>query len=222
MPEVHLRKTPATNEVVPVTRTDPFPVSVTGADGAAAASTSNPLPIAQSGAGQATYTATVSGQAFYATPTDTLFITGSASKIVRVTGFYIAAKSTAAAQLMASITKRSTLNTGGAPSALTAVPHSGGSPAATASVGVYTVAPSPLGTSAGMVRALDSSTTVLAGVGNFLGLWGTTFTPQTTVTFAQPITLNNVNEGLYMNFAAAALPLGFSCVVFVEWTESAT
>lgn len=88
-----------------------------------------------------------------ATATDIFVIAGSASKTVRVTMLgYTAEYSSTPAILDTSVVKRSTADTGGTSTALTAVPLDSQYPAATATVTSYTANPT-LGTSVGLVNA---------------------------------------------------------------------
>ncbi len=79
---------------------------------------------------------------------DTFVITGSATKTVRVTRVSISATSGAAVDVDVSVVKRSTADTGGTSTAVTVAPHDSANAAATATVALYTVVPTP-GTTVG-------------------------------------------------------------------------
>lgn len=153
------------------------------------------------------------GVAGYATPTDLWSIIGAAGKIVRIKRIGIGGQATASTQVDIVLIKRSAANTGGTPTAKTAVAHDSGDPAASAAVVIYGSAPT-LGTAVGVVRDAQltlppptSSTPALTYLNFEFGAHG-----------AKEIILR-IGEVLALNFQGAALPAGMSLSVYVEWTE---
>jgi hypothetical protein len=110
-----------------------------------------PLSASQADHWKATYSACVIGLVPGATPQDIFTITGSSSKTIRVLRLDVTGQATAAQPLDVVILKRSTANSAGTSSAVTAVPHDSND-TATATVLSYTVNPTA-GTLVGNLRA---------------------------------------------------------------------
>lgn len=161
---------------------------------------------------QATYAAAVTIAAVTAA-TDLFGITGSASKIVRVTRFSANFLAGAVSRLPIALIKRSSNNAGGTIVNANIVPLDSTNPAATATVNGYTANPTTLGTNLGDVR----KTRVLVPV-------GTTAVDEFQEEFcfgnsiAQPVVLRGTTESLWLNLGAAN-GAGTSVVCYVEWTE---
>jgi hypothetical protein len=84
---------------------------------------------------------------------DNLIITGFTGGVVRVRRISISSSASASQTINANIIKRSTLDTAGTFNVLAPVPHDPNNPAAFATIGYYTVAPTP-GTQVGsLIRA---------------------------------------------------------------------
>lgn len=180
----------------------------------------NPLAVTVGSANSPTYAALASAYAAYATPTDLACIWGSASKTIRIQRFSMSVSSTATALQTVDFVKRSTADTGGTPTTLTATTYDSADAAATASVATYAAAPT-LGTTVGtLVTAQGSSTVPTSAPGslsncsiNVVGIC------QTTTSFDKPFVLRGVGEGVCINYRGAALTSGFSANVYAEWTE---
>ena len=118
-----------------------------GSSGASyTAATSNPPALVYNtnspvDGGKATYRASTTALASASSATDIFTITGSASKTIRITRLEISGQQTTAAAAQVIVLVRSTANSGGTASTLTAVPHDSNSPAATAVVKAYTANP---------------------------------------------------------------------------------
>lgn len=170
--------------------------------------------------GNPTYSAVVSGYAGYATPTDILNITGSASKTVLITNILMFAQATVATYFPVYFTKRSTANTGGTPTTLTAVPHDSANGVATAVVNSYAAAPTT-GTLVGDLHLAANSASTLtnqAGVyGIFIG--NGRDAARISLDLRQPIVLRGAAESLSVNCKGASLPTGLSASFIVEWVE---
>jgi hypothetical protein len=141
---------------------------------------------------------------------DTLVITGSATKTVRVTRISFSGTATAAEDVDVTVIKRSTADTGGTGTAQTIAPHDSANAAATAVVTLYTAAPTP-GTSVGTVRAakLFASVTGTPAVYTPIPPWDFGFGPK------QGIVLRGVAQQVAINLSAAA----GSFDADIEWTE---
>lgn len=170
-------------------------------------------------AGNPTYKAVQTGYTAYATPTDLFCISGSATKLVIPTVVSIYSQSTAATLETWTWIKRSTLNTGGTSSALTANPYDSTSAAATATVTSWTAAPGALGTSAGTMFVNGVATTALTGAPAIASFYISPNLIGGVTGFNTPIVLRNQNESLCMNFGGAALPSGFTSTIDVQWIE---
>lgn len=196
--------------------TTAYQVQTVSADGASATTAPFSRPVTQAGiaGGNATYRVAGTGYTAYATPTDLITISGSATKTVVVRLMTIQTQSTSAALQTFYLVKRSTADTGGTSTTPTPVAFNSSRPAPSAVVSLYTAAPT-VGTSAGNVQiTLIASAVVTSAPG------AATFTPATSVTdFSEPFILRGTGESLCLNYAGAALTPGFTATWFVEWEE---
>ena len=167
-------------------------------------------PIAIDSSTKISYSASVSGFAPAASATDIMAIYGSGTKTIKITHIEIVGNTSAGAFQNVLAIKRSTTNTGGTPTTVTAVPHDSNDAGATATVQTYAANPSPLGTTVGNLRTsrmwigLSSQTNALA--------WD--FTNRA----AKPIYLRGTGEGLCINFGGSTVATpNFS--IIIEWTE---
>lgn len=110
---------------------------------------------------KATYSASIVALAPAASATDFLTLTGSASATVEVTHAECSGISTAAATATVEALLRSTADSAGTPSAMTAVPHDSTDPAAAGTVTAYTANPTT-GSLVGIVRAGKLTTNTAA------------------------------------------------------------
>lgn len=175
---------------------------------------SNSIPSVKSEA--ETFSATINSLVTPASATDIFTITGSASKIIRVTKIHVSGNQTTHSWRTFKGLKRSTANSGGTSTVITAVPHDSLNSAATATVRAYTGNPT-LGTLIGELRAERMSlpvTTPTNAQGNGPGT-------RLSWDFAQegqPIILRGVNEVFALNLNSVSLA-GPSLDIFIEWTE---
>lgn len=157
-----------------------------------------------------TYVATAVNLTPAAVATDIFTITGSATKTVRIYKVRILGNKTTASVASVNLIKRSTLDTGGTSTPVTATQMDSGDAAATAVVTQYTANPTALGTSVGIASA------------------NPTFIPNTVTQLFQALfsdfgmrkalTLNNANENVAVNLGATTVT-GGSLTVEVTWTE---
>jgi hypothetical protein len=160
-----------------------------------------------------TYSAALIAYTPYATPQDIVGIVGSASKQVRVLRFAVSGRATAANQLDVQLLKRSSADTGGTPTALTAVSHDSNDAAATAAASSFAAAPTP-GTLVGAIRAQQINLSAAGSGGAAVPVefdFGTVND--------KSILLNSASESLYLNLNGATMPGGTVLNVFVEWSE---
>ncbi len=158
-----------------------------------------------------TYSAAITNLIAATTPTDVFTITGSGTKTVHVTYIEFTATETTSAVRDVVLIKRSSANSGGTSSAVTAVSNDSTNSAATATVLAYTANPT-LGTTVGTVRSrnIDFESTNLVGSSDFV-VW--TFGDKT-----QPIVLRGTGEVLAINLGGVTAA-GNSIDIAIEWTE---
>jgi hypothetical protein len=160
-----------------------------------------------------TFSAAAIAYSPYATPQDIFGIVGSASKQVRVLRFAVSGRATSANQLDVQLVKRSSADTGGTPTALTAVSHDSNDGAASAVVSSFAAAPTA-GTLTGAIRAQQINLSA-AGSGGAAVPVEFDFGSVND----KSIVLNAASEALYLNLNGAAVPAGMVLNVFVEWSE---
>jgi hypothetical protein len=168
----------------------------------------------------ATYSAAKVGLVPASSPTDIFTITGSATKIVRVTRIAITATTTSAtpAAIDCLLVKRSTANSGGTSTGSpTPVPHDSTNAAATATILAYTVNPTTgdiVGTALRNEKLMQQLATLTAtdfpGPGKLV--WE----------FPRPIVLRGIAEVLAVNLNGVSVTGTASFDIDAEWTEAAS
>ena len=146
-----------------------------------------------------------------ATPQDVFTITGSATKVVRVTRLTISTVQTTAGMNAWLLVKRSTANTGGTSVAETAIPIDDSYPAATAVVRRYTANP----TAGTLIGSLWSGRIPSPAPATALAM-----TEKCLFDGREAVILTGTTDVLAWNFNGAALPAGLSVQASVWWTES--
>jgi hypothetical protein len=143
---------------------------------------------------------------------DVMCIYGSATRTVFVTQVHMTGIASTAITIVEGLVKRSSVESGGTPVAMTAVPFNSSNPAATAVATAYSVSPTP-GTSIGPID------------NHFIGLGNSTNTASLNEFEAnygnlsdQPVTLHGTSEGLCVNIGAGGT--GASYGIHVRWMES--
>lgn len=170
----------------------------------------NPLIVSEVDTAKATYSSVALNITPATTPTDMFTITGSATKTIRVQRISISGTQTTAAIRDILFIKRSTANSAGTSTTLTAVPHDSLSAAATATVRSYTANPT-LGNTVGTVRVaklLIAATSVAVAESVFD--WG----PR----YGQSIVLRGTGEVFSINLNSIT-STGGSFTFSIEWTE---
>lgn len=167
---------------------------------------------------RATYTAGLTNYTPFASTTDILTISGSATKTIRIWKIHISGSNPSSNILYdVYLIRRSALNTGGTPTTQTAVKHDTLNPTATAVVTSYATAPT-LGASAGTLNQSMLFVSTLSKGGD------TPVQPMNYVEFkfgengrCQPLTLRGVNEAIAINFNGVTINANLE--VDIEWTE---
>jgi hypothetical protein len=159
-----------------------------------------------------TFSATVTANAAYATPTDLLVLPGSATagKVVKLVRFDIASVATAAGIYTVHLIKRTTGNTGGTSAAMT-ITKLDSNDTATAAPVTYSVVPTTLGTGTDItaVRLFQNTLTLQPERLSFLFGNGP----------MEALTLRGVAQAFAVNFNAVALPAGSLFDMTIYWTE---
>ncbi|GHO99544.1 hypothetical protein KSF_095920 [Reticulibacter mediterranei] len=172
--------------------------------------------------GKATYSAAKVGLVPAGSATDIFTITGSASKIIRVTHIEITATTTSAtpAALDVLLLKRSAANTGGTSTGSpTPVPHDSTNAAVSATVLSYTANPSGLGA---LVGTAIRNSKFFQTLGTYTA---TDFPTKDSLIWdfggrpGQAIVLRSAAEVLAINLNAATATATASFDISIEWTE---
>lgn len=159
----------------------------------------------------ATYSAGIANLVTAATATDFFTITGSATKIIKITALGFSAIGTAGQNVSISLIKRSTANTVGTSTSPASIPLDSTSAAATAVVRAYTANPT-LGTTVGTIRSMKlfvSGVVTAGSSGVEIDFAGSS---------AQPPTLHGTSEVLALNLVGVTVT-GASVNAWVEWVE---
>lgn len=164
---------------------------------------------------KASYSASINGLVPAASATDIFTITGSATKVVRITRIEVSGIATTILDTTIRLAVRSTANLTGTSAAVAAVPHDSASAAASATVLSYTANPGTLGTLVGYVRASKllfnlAAPTAGSESGRLLEDYGDR--P------AQAIVLRGIAQVFAVNLAGVTVA-GGSLDISVEWTE---
>jgi phage baseplate assembly protein gpV len=142
--------------------------------------------------------------------TDIFTISGVASKTIMITKIIFSATQTAGSTFNVALIKRSTANTSGTATAMTAVPLDASDAAAGSIVQYYTANPT-LGTTIGSVETAPI-------------FCSTTATQPEKYVFdfglrSKPIILNSASQALSINLGGVTMT-GGACFVTIEWTET--
>lgn len=176
------------------------------------ASDQTSIPASQSASTKATYSAAVLGATAALLATDIFTLTGSGTKTIKILRTAISAVGTAGVQAQFSLIKRSTANTGGTSTAVTAVSHDSTQSAATATTLSYTANPT-LGTTVGNVRTARVPVP-LAGAATGTQIVEFVFGEHS----GAPIVLRGTGEVLAWNQNGVTIATA-SVDIYIEWTE---
>lgn len=168
--------------------------------------TANPGPSIRS-----TYSAAITGLVTAATATDFFTITGSATRVIKVSRIFMQTNSSGGNSFNILLAKRSTVNTGGTSTTPTAVAMDSTNPTATAVVRAYTANPT-LGTLVGIIRSEKFFASGISTAATEAKLF------DFREGFAQPVVLRGTNEVLSLNLNSTTVT-GSAVNCWVEWTE---
>lgn len=158
-----------------------------------------------------TYTAVATGLTPASSPTDFLTLTGSATKTIRVVRAECTGVATAAGTNEIRAVKRSTANSGGTASTLTAAPLDSNLSAASAVAKSYTANP--------------TTGTLVGNIGSALFTAGTTAAAASPALFTfgvganYPVVLRGTSQVFALNGAATSFGSGTSLSCAVTWQE---
>lgn len=159
---------------------------------------------------KATYSTTITNLNSVALATDIFTLTGSATKIVRISRIALSGVQTTGSQINVIYLRRSTANTGGTLVSLAAIRMDTTSPAATATGLAYTTNPT-VGTLVGNIRTRKVS--VAAASGN---------SDEMIIDFGtrngQALVLRGINEVFAINLNSVTVA-GSAFNISIEWTE---
>lgn len=144
------------------------------------------------------------------TPTDVVIINGSATKTVKIKKVIVSGLATTAGTMRASLVKRTTANTAGTSTSVTAAQFDSTDGAATSVTKLYTANPSSLGT--GVMLAADA---LNFGVDGAAGHVVFDFANRND----KAIYLRGVAEGLAINFNGGTVPSGGKFDYHIEFEE---
>lgn len=160
-----------------------------------------------------TYNAGVVAFTPIATPTD-IWKIAFVTNVVRVTRISISGMATAAATVDIQLIRRSTANTGGTTTTITASKNDANDGAPSATVMYYSAGANPTtGTSAGIVRAEKLNLGAAGAAGKIVWDFSTRN--------SKGILLRTAAQELVINWGGAAVPAGTVLDIDVEWTEAA-
>lgn len=162
-----------------------------------------------------TYTAATPAFTLAASPTDIIVISGSASKVIRVTNIAISVTENTRSIVQLLLVKRSTANTGGVTVAVAPVAHDSNNPAATAAPVVYTTNPAALGTGLNLLR-IDL---LVPDISAALTYPDKNFVPGAGFGNGQAIVLRGVAQSLAINLNGTTPLAGFQIKCSITWTE---
>lgn len=149
-----------------------------------------------------------------ATATDVLVLSGSSSKVIRVTKVSVVGTATAASIYDHYIIKRTAANSGGTSTSKTAAQSDSTDSAQTATLLQYTANPSSLGTG---ISVEGNKTYLAAGATPGAAALPSVYTFGTRNDKA--IVLRGASESLAINFGGQAVPSGANLYLSIEWTE---
>lgn len=165
---------------------------------------------------RSSYHAAIVSLAPAASATDFVTICGSASKTIAITDIILNGQATTAGSKFVQLAFRTTADTGGTSTSISAIPSDTSDPVATATVLQYTANPASLGTSAGYVRSgvLSLPTTATLGIPQTEWQFGAQ-----TRNFEKEITLRGTSQCLTLHGGGASFPAGSTLFGSISWTE---
>lgn len=160
-----------------------------------------------------TYSAVSNGVQIAGTPTDVFTISGAANKMIKIREVTVTGVNSSNLNFLVTLVRRSSLNTGGTSSLLTAVPYHSDSSAASAIVRQYTGNPT-VGTEVGYVRTQYLFLPALASA-NAVDKCQWNFGDDNT----QCLMLRSASELVAVNLLGATIGGTTVLNCRIEWTE---
>ncbi len=160
-----------------------------------------------------TYSASINDLTTSALPTDIVEFKGSSTKTLRITQIIISGTQNTSASRDVFLIKRSSADSGGTSTNAVAIPHDSNNTAATAIIKVYTVNPSGLGTSVGIIRTQRIqllATNVTTALDKIIWDFGTR--P------AQALVVRGTSESIVINLNGVTSANDIFDII-IEWTE---
>lgn len=159
---------------------------------------------------KATYSATITNLPSTTLASDIFTLTGSATKIVRISRVALGGVQTTGSQINVICLRRSTANTGGSSVSLAAIRLDSANPAATATALAYTANPT-VGTLVGNIRTRKVSVSAASGISDpMIFDFGTRN--------GQAVVLRGINEVFAINLFNVTVA-GSAFNISIEWTE---
>lgn len=160
------------------------------------------------------------GEAYtaYATPTDLLTISGSASKVIRINNMVFRCQETTGALRKLFFVKRTAANTGGTATNPSAIKLDTNNAAATAVLALYSAAPAGLG--AGTTLAVAPLVTTALTAAPAIFSMGSHISAASAITTTTPVVLRGATEFLCANWNGNAWGSGQIAQWEISWTES--
>jgi hypothetical protein len=168
------------------------------------------------GGTSASYTYAVTATAPYATPTDWIVIRGSATKTIKILRVELSGSATAATEVTLTLNKHTVANTVGTSTTPTPMQHDSADGVATATVLLYSVAPTISGTATiwKTVRMTLNVTPAATTVATDRYVYDYGAPPY------EPLVLRGAAQEFAINFAGVAVPAGGVYDVAIIWSES--
>jgi hypothetical protein len=148
-----------------------------------------------------------------ATPTDLVLLQGSSTKVIKVKRVLISGEATAAAQMTASMIRRSTAGSGGTATTITPARSDNTDAVATAVLKVFTANLTAVGT------AIATMIQRRVGLNPPAGLPASPVEISFGIRNDEPFVLRGTSDFLAINLAGAAVPAGGKIDIAIEWTE---
>jgi len=164
---------------------------------------------------KATYTYAISATAPYATPTDYITLTGSASKTIKIIRVEISGAATAASGLLFTLKKHTIANTGGTATNPTPLKHNSGDGTAGATVNLYSVAPT-IDNSAVIWKTARIDLAVAPGAQAYAT---DRYVYEYGSSIGEPMTIIGVAQEFAINLGGSTLPSVCVVDIAISWTE---
>lgn len=164
---------------------------------------------------KATYTYAISATAPYATPQDYIVITGSATKTIKIVRIELSGAATAATGVIYTLKKHIVANTSGTATNPTPMKHDSSDGAASATVSLYSVAPTTDATATIWKTVRVDLVVAPAAQAYVTDRYVYDYKAQ----IDEPLTIRGIAQEFALNLGGAAIPSGAVLDIAVTWTE---